>query len=281
MEPAAHTAPARGSPLYYSLRFLPPERRRAATAVYALVGALEQATAGVAEETVARTKLAWWRGELERLYGGAARHPAARSLQPWLARYSLPAEYLQEILTGLEMDLDRPGYGTFRDLRLHCQQVGANAALLAGEIFGYGDPHTPRFAQAVGIAQCLARSLRSLRDEAASGRLHIPQDELQRFGLTATDLHAPQTSDRVRELARFQLARIREHYRQALAMLPPRDRGAQHPFLVQIALDQALWNEIERDGLRLLEHRVELPVLRRLWIAWRTARRARRPSKRP
>ena len=275
-EPPRQPGPPRGSALYYSLRFLPHDRRQAAGAVYEVIGALEQATAGVREPAVARTKLAWWREELQRLYDGRPRHPTTQALRPWLGRYTLPAEYFLEILAGVEMDLERVRYPSFRDLRLYCQHRGANAALLVSEVFGYTDAHTPRFAQAVGVAQCLSRLLHGIRDDARAGRIHVPADELQRFGVDPGDLLLPQTGDRVRGLLQFQLERVREQYRHALTLLPSSDRLSQHPFLVQIALDRALLDEMQRDGLGLLERRVELPVLRRLWIAWRTVQRTRR-----
>lgn len=280
-EPAPEVVDAapRGSHLYYSLRFLPEERRTAATAVYAVVQALERATAGVRDDAVAHAKLDWWRDELDRLYGGAPRHPATRALLPWLERYTLPAEYFQELLAGLEMDLDPGGFADFKELRLYCHQRSANAALLAVEVFGYRDPHTPRFAQAVGVAHCLSRTLRELRNHVRLGRIHLPQDELRRFQVNPGDLLLPQAGARVRALLAFQLERVQSHYRHAVSLLPDRDRASQHPFLVQIALEQALLEEIRRDGLRLLEHRVELPVLRRLWIAWRTARQAQRRAR--
>ena len=85
-----------GSSFYYSFLFLPPERRRAITALYAFCREVDDIVDECTDTGVARTKLAWWRQELARLYAGAPQHPVTRALAPALQPYGIKHEYLAE-----------------------------------------------------------------------------------------------------------------------------------------------------------------------------------------
>ena len=101
-------------------------------------------------------------------------------------------------------------------------------------------------------------------------RIYLPLDELARFDLTADDLVALKEDDRFVRLIAFQTARAREHYARAFALLPASDRKSQRPGLVMAAIYRTLLDEIEASGGRVLNQRISLTPLRKLWIAWRT-----------
>jgi phytoene synthase len=146
---------------------------------------------------------------------------------------------------------------------------------MCAEIYGYRDHHTPRFAHDLAVALYLSDLLRDLRANLARGRVYIPQEDLDRFSLTVTDLNQPQTSDRARELFLFEAQRIHGLLTKAFNRLVEADRHSQRPNLILASIYRALLDEIEHDGFRLLEHRIELTPLRKLWIAWRTSMRER------
>ncbi len=100
-------AAASGSSFYYSFLFLPPERRRAITALYAFCREVDDVVDECTDAQLARTKLAWWRVEVGKLFAGqAAASGHARRLQPFIEHFSINAEQLDEIIDGMEMDLD-------------------------------------------------------------------------------------------------------------------------------------------------------------------------------
>jgi 15-cis-phytoene synthase len=269
-----------GSSFYYSFLFLPEEQRRAITALYAFCREVDDVVDECQEPDIARRKLDWWREETARLFGGTPTHPVTRALLPVVERYNLPEEYFREIIDGMQMDLDYDAYPTFTELSLYCYRVASVVGLMAAEIFGHEDRRTTRYAHDLGMAFQLTNILRDVREDALMGRVYIPLDELRRFGVEPGELTLPQASDRLRALFEFQAQRAHEYYDRAFERLPECDRYAQRSGVIMAAIYRTLLDEIERDGFRVLERRIRLTPIRKLWIAWRTARSERRRHRR-
>lgn len=259
-----------GSSFYYSFLFLPPNRRRAITALYAFCREVDDVVDECHDPQIATTKLVWWRQEVARLYAGTPEHPVTRALLPTLAEFNLPQEQLLEIIDGMEMDLRQSRYLDFKALSLYCYRVASVVGLLAAEIFGYEDRRTQKYAHDLGMAFQLTNIIRDVGEDARMGRIYLPIDELQRFGVPAADILNARYSDNFRLLMEFQIERAEQYYRQAMDELPPADRKAQRPGLVMAAIYRTLLDEIKRDGCQVLTQRTSLTPLRKLWIAWRT-----------
>lgn len=268
-----------GSSFYYSFLFLPPPQRRAITALYAFCREVDDVVDECEDANVARIKLQWWREETARIFDGTSRHPVGQALQESVSTYDLPQEHFLEIIDGMEMDLDHQGYSSFKDLALYCHRVASMVGLMSVEIFGYQDRHTLKYAHDLGMAFQLTNILRDVREDAARGRLYLPLDELERFGVTQEDVMAHRMSDNMRALFRFQAKRARQHYEQAYAHLPETDRYAQRSGLIMAAIYEATLREIEDDGYNLFDRRISLTPLRKLWMAWRTAHREKKRHK--
>jgi phytoene synthase len=253
-----------------SFRFLAPERRQAITALYAFCREVDDAVDECSDPAVAAAKLAWWRGEVEALYAGKPTHPVTQSLAVALPRFSLPAEQLQEIIDGMEMDLHQTRYADFKALHLYCYRVASVVGLLAAEIFGYTDRRTLKYAHDLGLAFQLTNIIRDVGEDARRGRIYLPQDELARFGVAEVDILASRQTDEFRALMEFQAERARDYYQRALGELPAADRKAQRAGLIMAAIYRTVLDEVAKDGFRVLDHRIALPPARKLWIALRT-----------
>ena len=265
-----------GSSFYYSFLFLPDEQRRAITALYAFCREVDDIVDEVREVSVARIKLAWWRDEIERAYGGVPQHPVARALAMYIPRFKLPREHLLDIIAGMAMDLDHTGYASFDELRVYCHRVAGVVGILAAHIFGYEDPRTLEYAAQLGLAFQLTNIIRDVREDAARRRVYLPRDELARFNVNIMDLNARHTGDALIALLRFQTQRAREYYQSAFAALPEIDRYKQRSGVIMAAVYSATLDAVERDGFHVLEKRIRLPAIRKLWIAWSAARREKR-----
>jgi phytoene synthase len=265
-----------GSSFYYAFRFLEPDRRRAITALYAFCREVDDVVDDCREPAVARTKLDWWREEIAHLFDDDPRHPITRALAPHLAPFDLSHEYFEEIIDGMQMDLDYDAYPDFATLSLYCYRVASVVGLLSARIFGYTDRRTLKYAHDLGMALQLTNILRDVHEDAVRGRVYIPLDELERFGVRAEEFRGNITREAHQALFAFQAQRARDYYARAEAQLPEQDRHAQRPGLIMAAIYRALLDEIERDGFRILEHRVRLTPLRKLWIAWRASRAVRK-----
>ncbi len=263
-------AASSGSSFYYSFLFLPPNRRRAITALYAFCREVDDVVDECKDPQVAANKLVWWRQELDRLYAGKPQHPVTQALQAVLPEFNLPQEQLLEIVDGMEMDLQQTRYLDFTALSLYCYRVASVVGLLAADIFGYSDRQTLKYAHDLGTAFQLTNIIRDVGEDARRGRIYLPMDELKRFNVSVTDIFDARQSENFQKLMEFQIERAERYYAQALSQLPVIDRKAQRPGLVMAAIYRALLDEIKRDGCQVLRQRTSLTPLRKLWLAWRT-----------
>jgi len=263
-------AAASGSSFYYSFLFLPPERRRAITALYAFCREVDDAVDESSDPQLAATKLAWWRQEIAGLYAGTPRHPVSQALAPHIQSFSLEETHMQEIISGMEMDLTQTRYLDWKGLERYCHRVAGVVGLLAARIFGFSEPRTLEYARELGIAFQLTNIIRDVGEDARKNRIYLPMEDLQKFNVPAADILALRQSDAFRGLMQFEAARARSRYEQAFRSLPPADRKAQRPGLIMAAIYRALLAEIERDGFSVLERRTSLTPLRKFWIAWKT-----------
>jgi len=259
-----------GSSFYYSFLFLPPERRRAITALYAFCREVDDTVDETHDQSVARIKLAWWRTELAAMYKGAPTHPVTQALQPHLAAYKLQQEHLQAIVDGMEMDLDQSRYLDYAGLRKYCWHVAGVVGILSASIFGASNPQTLQYAEKLGLAFQLTNIIRDVGDDARKGRIYLPVNELQQFGVTAADILNFRHSEKFEALMKFQADRARAVYEEACALLPKEDRRAQRPGLMMAAIYRTVLDEIERDDFKVLNQRISLTPLRKLWLAWKT-----------
>jgi phytoene synthase len=142
---------------------------------------------------------------------------------------------------------------------------------MSAEIFGYVEPATRGYAHDLGVAFQLTNIIRDVGEDARRGRIYLPQDELERHGVTVADIFQHRVTPAFTALMGQQVARARAFYARALAALPSADRRAQRPGLVMAAIYQALLRRIEQDGFHVLDHRIALTPLAKAWIAWRTS----------
>jgi len=176
------------------------------------------------------------------------------------------------VIDGMGMDLERSRYLDFAELEAYCHRVAGVVGLMSAEIFGYTNPRTREYAHDLGIAFQLTNIVRDVGEDARRGRIYLPQEDLGRHGVAAATILQRRNDDAFRALMADEVGRARAWYDRALAALPAEDRAAQRPGLIMAAIYRTLLDEIVRDGYSVLEHRVGLTPLRKLWIAWKTAR---------
>ena len=263
-------AAASGSSFYYSFLFLPPERRRAITALYAFCREVDDVVDETNDAHLAATKLAWWRVEVANLFAGKAQHPVTKALQPHLTAFGISEEKLNDIIDGMEMDLTQTRYLDWPNLEKYCYRVASVVGLLAAGIFGYRDARTLEYAKDLGLAFQLTNIIRDVGEDARKNRIYLPMEDMKQFGVPAADILQSRETPAFQQLMRFEAARARAHYEKAMQALPAQDRKPQRPGLIMAAIYHTLLEEIERDGFRVLTQRTSLTPLRKFWIAWKT-----------
>ena len=268
-----------GSSFYYAFRFLPPRRRAAITAFYAFCREVDDVVDEVHDPTVAATKLAWWRREVAAAFAGRPSHPVTQALLPLAAEHSIGEAQLLQVIDGCEMDLTQTRYLDFAALARYCHLVAGVVGEVSAGIFGRTRDATVAYAHRLGLAMQLTNIIRDVGDDARRGRIYLPVDELQRFGVKASEIlqrEAPWGySERFDALMRFQAARAHRLFDEAFALLPADDRRAQRPGLMMAHIYRTLLREIEASGFQVLHQRIALTPLRKAWIAMRTHWRER------
>lgn len=255
------------SSFYYSFAMLPRETRRAITAFYALCRELDDVVDECREAQVAAAKLAWWRSELARMQEGTPQHPVTRALHDTQQGRALPQALLMEIVDGMEMDLSQTRYADFASLQLYCHRVAGVVGELAAQIFGYRDPATRVYANDLGIAFQLTNIIRDVGEDGRRGRIYLPLDELRQFDVSENDILQARSTPAFQNLMAFQFQRADALYAKALHALPRVDRKSQRPGLMMAAIYRTLLHEIRVAQFPVLNARVSLPALRKMWLA--------------
>jgi phytoene synthase len=205
---------------------LPRAKRQGMSALYAFCREVDDVADDEAVPVEERgRRLAEWRADVERACSGETPRKAVnRELQPYIAKHRLPLALFEELIRGVEMDLEIKRYQTMDDLEQYCYRVASVVGLLSIEIFGYENPRCRDYALYLGKALQLTNILRDVRNDAERGRIYLPLDHLQRFGVTESEVISLQYTDRFRRLAEAVSARARHFYERAREALPPEDR---------------------------------------------------------
>lgn len=269
-QPGRFTSP-RGTNFYYSFVFLPPEKRRAIEAVYAFARRGDDvADGGLPPEEGAR-EIARYREALEACYAGRGGHhldaPQLRALAECTRRYHIPRRYFEDLILGLEMDLHGTRYDTFEDLFLYCYRVASTIGLISIEIFGYRNPGSRDYAVNLGIALQLVNILRDLQSDARRGRVYLPREDLERFGVRPHELLVGCYNDPFIELMRFECDRARRFFDLARQLLPAEDRRSMVAAEIMGAIYWRLLGRIQGRAYNIFGARVRLPRPLKFWTA--------------
>jgi 15-cis-phytoene synthase len=259
-----------GSSFYYTFLFLPAPRRAAITAFYAFCREVDDVVDEVSDPSLARTKLAWWRTELAQTYAGTPHHPVMQALAPHIAPFAIEQSYLQGIIDGMEMDLEQTRWLDFIGLQRYCHHVAGLVGMAASGIFGRSSDATLQYADKLGLAFQLTNIIRDVGEDARKGRIYLPTSELQQFNVKAADILNGTYNDNFVRLMQFQAARAHKLYDEAMALLPAQDKKTQRPGLMMASIYRTLLVEIERNSFKVLDQRISLTPLRKLYLAWRT-----------
>jgi len=214
------------SNLALSFILLPRAQREGMTALYAFCREIDDVADDESVPAEARrVRLAAWRADTERACAGAQpEFPVNRELQPVIAAHRLSFALFDELIRGVEMDLDIKRYETFGHLEEYCYRVASVVGLLSIEIFGYKNPACREYADHLGKALQLTNILRDVRTDAERGRIYLPQAELARHSVSEQEILHFEYSDRFHRLASAVAERARFHYRRAREVLPAEDR---------------------------------------------------------
>jgi len=259
---------SRDTSFYYSFLVLPDQQRAAIVTVWDACRAIDDAVDEAPDPAQAARQLAFWRDEIARVFdGGTAQSPQGQALVPVARQFDLPRRSFDDLIDGVQMDLDHRRYETFDDLREYCWRVASTVGLICLNIFGCRHPGGRDYAMNLGLALQLTNIVRDVKTDLDHGRIYLPQDELRRFGCTEQDLAAGLVTPQIRALLQHQLTRARAYYDQAAAAMPAGE--ARHLVAAEImgAIYFAILRRIEGRGYDVFHEVIRVPRPERAWIA--------------
>jgi 15-cis-phytoene synthase len=274
---------------YYAFLVLPKRKRQALCAVYAFMRRCDD----IADDPSLtfedrRQKLDTWLDALHRVQQGQpSDDPILLALSDAQRRYTIPAGLLDELAMGTAMDVVDPitptqsesaspntpqltvQYQTFEDLKLYCYRVASVVGLVCIHIFGYRDPAAESLAEQCGLAFQLTNIIRDVQEDAAMGRIYLPEEDLSKFSLSAADLLAAPDAARFRPLLAFEADRAREGYQAGDQLLSYISEDSQPALYVLVNIYRKLLEKIAERQYDVFNGKITLTVSEKLRILGR------------
>ena len=260
------TARSRSS-FRFAFRLLPPAKRDGMHALYAFL----RETDDLSDDPEPRLTLPRWRGQLDAALRGEYAHRCHAALHDTVVRFDIPAEYLHEVITGVEADLLPVRIRTFEELQTYCYRVAGVVGLACVSIWGLKPGAdaaiATRLSVEAGYAFQLTNILRDLAEDRKRGRVYLPADELAQFTIDPATWHVAKHADAMRELLYFQIDRARRFYRSSAALADLLTPEGATIFRFMSRAYSLLLERIAEAGTDGLDCRVRLSGVQKLKLA--------------
>lgn len=259
-----------GKTYYFATHFFPKELQDATHALYAffrlsdeIVDSPQNKNADAIQQELQSFKEQWQQA----YYGGESENPVLRATSYMFKKYTIPLEYSVLFLDAMHQDVGTYRYATYQDLKNYVYGSASVVGLMMSYCIGFSDKQVLLYAEKLGYAMQLTNFLRDIKEDYVErGRIYMPLEELQRFGLQEDDIVKERMSEHFVSFMKFQIARTRVLYAEAdkgIVMLSPRGR-----FAVKIAsvLYGHILHEIERQGYDVYKKRAQVSLSKKLLL---------------
>jgi phytoene synthase len=255
------------SSFYYSFLLLPESQRRAMCALYAFLRRTDDLGDSTSPLSERRSALTQWRQSLQKALSGEHDDPLLPALVDTVQGHGINRSHLEEVIDGVEMDLEPTGYETFAQLEAYCHRVASAVGLACLPIWGCTKREAIGPARSCGLAFQLTNILRDLKEDADAGRVYLPREDFARFGYSPEELKAGVHNDRFREMMRFQIARAESFYETGSQLVAHLSADGRRVFGSMLAVYRTLLAEIKRRDGDVLSARVQLSRWQKMRIA--------------
>jgi 15-cis-phytoene synthase len=227
-------------------------RRRDITTFYAFCRVIDDiADDDQRDVETKRGQLARWRQCLSGEAPGES--PLAKPVRELMTRYPITPQMLEEIISGVEMDLDIRRYATWDELRVYCYRVASAVGLVSIEIFGYRNARCRDYAIALGLALQLTNIIRDVARDLRAGRVYLPGEDLARFNYTEENLRNHLSDTRFIQLMNFEAERADKFFAESTSLLPREDRRSMLPAEIMRSIYHSLLRRMKLDNFRVFE----------------------------
>jgi phytoene synthase len=264
---------------YYGFVLLPPERRAGIYAAYAFSRRCDDSVDGTEALSDKLRAIADRRRELDACYAGTPPpgDPVLVALADAVRRFAIPRRHLDDLLDGVEMDLEVSRYADFPALKRYCDRVAGAVGVVSLHVFGFADPEAPAHAEDLGVALQIVNIMRDVAEDAGRDRIYLPQDEMAAHGVGEAEILGGVATPAFRELMRDQAARARAFFARGERLLPLLDRRARMCVAMLAGVYREILDEIEARDYDVFRGRVALSRSRKLALMGRRTASALAP----
>jgi squalene synthase HpnC/squalene synthase HpnD len=251
---------ARGARSSFYLAFfgLRKEKRNALCALYAFMRLIDDVSDEPGDLESKRQALVRWRGMLDQAIGGeTSGHAVLPALADTIEHFQIPTRYFHDLILGAEMDLTVSTYATFDRLSEYCYRVAGTVGLTCLHVFGFSDPKAPDLAERLGLAFQLTNIIRDVGSDYAMGRIYLPQEDLDRFGIPAEELRGPVTP-KLQELLAFEAARAWQMYQEGAPLVSRVNADSRATLWALVRTYSSLLARIEEREFDVFSGRISL-----------------------
>jgi len=260
---------------YYGFLLLPREKRDALSAVYAFMRHCDDLTdvEGVPADEKRRRLDDWLEKVHKVLAGEATDDPVLLALSDAVIRFQIPVRLLEQLAKGTAMDVEENEqqtqgirYQTFDELYSYCYHVASVVGLICIRIFGYRDSAAELLAERCGVAFQLTNIIRDVEEDAAMGRVYLPEEDLRKFGRSANELSNGFNASAFRPVLELEAARARDFYAAADQLLPLISEDCRPGLWVLVTVYRALLEKIARRDYNVFGKKIRLSLGEKLAI---------------
>jgi phytoene synthase len=262
---------------YPAFRVLPKVQRQAMCALYAFLRitddlvdldhGLTRINTDGNHSNNAKKALDDWHRRFELALDGNHSHEIHPALADTVTKFGIPRQYLDDVFTGVQMDLEPVAFDTFEELYRYCYCVASAVGLACIHIWGFEGEGATGHAESAGIGFQLTNILRDLKEDAARNHFYLPRRELERFGYSREELCRGERTEGFRELMRFQVDRAKDYYRKAEALRSHLSRPGRAVFQVLMRTYSSLLRQIESRHYDVFSTRISLSRWKRVRVA--------------
>lgn len=275
-----------GKTFYVMARLLGPVRGRAIAALYGFARTSDDTVDVPGAETrpaQIQGQLDAMKQELHRALAGVSARPQYAVLAETIKKYDIKLHAFEDLLAGVAMDLTRSRYSTYQELELYCYRVAGTIGLMITPVAGFKpQSQALEYAKTLGTAFQLTNILRDVGEDLRRGRIYLPKNELERFGITEQDLLDQRNDASFRALMEFQIERAFDLYEEGLELIPlVTTWGGRLAFQFAIDAYSAILHKIRDNGYDVYTKRAHLSWWEKLKIipgSWSRARKRKREA---
>jgi 15-cis-phytoene synthase len=248
---------------FFASHLLPPDKRLASYAIYAICRLSDDAV-----DTRADANIPSLRKNISDAYSDKPLNSnILAAFRETVKDYDIPMRYFDELIEGMNMDIENKRYANFDELYVYCYRVAGVVGLMMNKVLGGKGELSEKYAEKLGIAMQLTNILRDIREDHDMGRIYIPQDMLRKYKITEEMIAMRSTSRDFRDLLKYEMARTREYYRESLKGIPLiDDLRSRIVVLTMKEMYEDILRVIEKNGYNVMSKRAYTSSFRKLWI---------------